>query len=133
MVIESERGTSMPVEQVEAERAVVAEEPKREEEAAPDPEDSDWVIRRPKRAIITAEESIRRTEDFINNPERGHQSDVQDPESSGPLASEVSEDEWIIRRPKRAKVTAEEATKWTEDFASQRKEEFIASIRKSKS
>ena len=32
-----------------------------------------WVIRRPKRMKLTAEESIRRTEDFINNPERKEQ------------------------------------------------------------
>ena len=35
--------------------------------------ETDWIIRRPKRAKLTAEESIRRTEDFINNPKRREQ------------------------------------------------------------
>ncbi len=43
------------------------------EEVLTEPSDSDWVIRRPKRAKVTAEESIRRTEDFINNPKRREQ------------------------------------------------------------
>ncbi len=37
------------------------------------PPETDWIIRRPKRAKLTAEESIRRTEDFINNPKRREQ------------------------------------------------------------
>ena len=61
------------------------------------------------------------------------QADAQDLKVSASPNSEMSEEEWVIRRPKRAKITAEEAIKWTEDFASKRKEEFIASIRKSKS
>lgn len=39
---------------------------------------------------------------------------------------------WVIQRPKRKTVTEEEALKWTESFASERKESFIAAIRKSK-
>ncbi len=35
--------------------------------------ETDWIIRRPKRAKLTAEESIRRTEDFINNEKRREQ------------------------------------------------------------
>lgn len=30
--------------------------------------ESEWIIRRPKRAKMSAEESIRRTEEFINDP-----------------------------------------------------------------
>lgn len=40
--------------------------------------------------------------------------------------------EWVIRRPKRRTVTEKEALKWTESFAAERKESFIAAIRKSK-
>ena|GEM_PF-3204547 len=40
--------------------------------------------------------------------------------------------QWVIRRPKRKVVTEEEALKWTESFAAERKEPFIAAIRKSK-
>ena len=32
-----------------------------------------WIIRRPKRMKLTAEESIRRTEEFINDPKRKEQ------------------------------------------------------------
>lgn len=35
--------------------------------------ETDWIIRRPRRAKLTAEESIRRTQDFINNPKRREQ------------------------------------------------------------
>lgn len=35
--------------------------------------ETEWVIRRPNRVQLTAEESIRRTEDFINNPKRREQ------------------------------------------------------------
>ena len=34
------------------------------------PTEDGWIIRRPKRMKLTAEESIRRTEGFINDPER---------------------------------------------------------------
>ena len=40
--------------------------------------------------------------------------------------------EWVIRRPKRKTVTEEEALKWTESFAAERKEPFVAAIRKSR-
>lgn len=39
---------------------------------------------------------------------------------------------WVIRRPKRKTVTEEEAPKRTESFAAERKEPFIAAVRKSK-
>lgn len=46
---------------------------------------------------------------------------------------ELSENEWIIRRPKRAKLTAEESLERMKAFESERMEEFVASVRKSKS
>ncbi len=66
-----------------------------------------------KRAKITSEEAIRRTEEFIEN-------------GKGP-AQEIK-----TERPKRAVITEEQAIKWTEEFASKRKERFIAAIRESK-
>ena len=44
-----------------------------------------------------------------------------------------SENDWVIRRPKRAKLTAEESLKRMKAFESERMEEFVASVRKSKS
>ncbi len=44
-----------------------------------------------------------------------------------------TEDGWIIRRPKRMKVTAEESLRRTEEFIETKGERFIASFRKSKS
>lgn len=46
---------------------------------------------------------------------------------------ELSENEWIIRRPKRAKLTAEESLERMKAFEPERMEEFVASVRKSKS
>jgi F0F1-type ATP synthase membrane subunit b/b' len=66
-----------------------------------------------KRTKVTAEEAIRRTEEFIEN-------------GKGP-SQEIKQE-----RPKRAVITEEQAIKWTEEFASKRKEQFIAAIRKSK-
>ncbi len=40
--------------------------------------------------------------------------------------------EWVVRRPKRKTVTEEEALKWMKSFAAERKEPFIAAVRKSK-
>ena len=40
---------------------------------------------------------------------------------------------WVIRCPKRKTVTEEEALNWTESFTAERKEPFIAAIRKSRS
>lgn len=40
--------------------------------------------------------------------------------------------EWVIRRPKRKIVTEEEALKWSESFAAERKEPLVAAVRKSK-
>lgn len=44
-----------------------------------------------------------------------------------------SENDWVIRRPKRAKLTAEESLERMKTFESERMEEFVASVRKSKS
>ena len=56
--------------------------------------------------------------------------------SGQPDATETkhTEDGWIIRRPKRMKLTAEESIRRTEEFINNpnRKERFIASLRKSK-
>ncbi|MGI4791969.1 MAG: hypothetical protein ACRYFS_24365 [Janthinobacterium lividum] len=48
--------------------------------------------------------------------------------------AKLTEDGWIIRRPKRVKLTAEESIRRTEEFINdpKRREQFIASIRKSK-
>ena len=43
-----------------------------------------------------------------------------------------TEDGWIIRRPKRMKLTAEESLRRTEEFIETKGERFIASFRKSK-
>lgn len=48
------------------------------------------------------------------------------------LAATPLQTEWISQRPKRAKLTAEESIRRTEDFIKNGKEEFIASIQKSK-
>ncbi len=66
-----------------------------------------------KRAKVTAEEAIRRTEKFIGNGKGAVQ-------------------EAKIERPRRAVITEEQAIRWTEEFASKRKERFIAAVRKSK-
>ena len=46
--------------------------------------------------------------------------------------AEQSESEWVIRRPKRAKLTAEESLKRMQAFRAERMEDFIASVKKSK-
>ncbi len=46
---------------------------------------------------------------------------------------ELSDNEWVIRRPKRAKLTAEESLERMKAFEPERMEEFVASVRKSKS
>ncbi len=56
---------------------------------------------------------------------------------SGPsdaAETKQTEDGWVIRRPKRMKLTAEESIRRTKEFINdpKRKEQFIASIRKSK-
>ncbi len=50
------------------------------------------------------------------------------------LETKQTEDGWIIRRPKRMKLTAEESIRRTEEFINdpKRKEQFIAAIRKGK-
>lgn len=45
-------------------------QPKPDEETLPDAADSDWVIRRPKRAKITAEESLKRMQSFHERKEQ---------------------------------------------------------------
>lgn len=59
--------------------------------------------------------------------------ETEDLETAQP-ETEQSETDWIIRRPRRAKLTAEESIRRTEDFINneKRREQFIASIRKSK-
>ena len=52
---------------------------------------------------------------------------------TGQPEAELAEDGYVIRRPKRAKLTAEEALKRMQAFGSERMENFIASVRKSKS
>ena len=56
------------------------------------------------------------------------------PEQGSPAETKQTEDGWIIRRPKRIKLTAEESIRRTEDFINnpEREERFIASIRKGK-
>ncbi len=43
-----------------------------------------------------------------------------------------TEDEWVIRRPKRMKLTAEESLRRTQEFVDTKGERFVASFRKSK-
>ena len=50
-----------------------------------------------------------------------------------PTETAPSETDWIIRRPKRAKLTAEESLRRMQAFKAERMENFIASVRKSKS
>jgi len=52
---------------------------------------------------------------------------------TGLTETEQPETDWIIRRPRRAKLTAEESLKRMQAFGSERMENFIASVRKSKS
>lgn len=59
--------------------------------------------------------------------------DVEKPEKLIQAELEQSDSEWVIRRPKRAKLTAEESLKRMQAFKAERMEDFIASIKKSKS
>ena len=43
-----------------------------------------------------------------------------------------TEEGWIIRRPKRVKLTAEESLRRTQEFIDTKGERFLASFRKSK-
>lgn len=58
--------------------------------------------------------------------------DKEKTEEPEPVKPEPSESEWVIRRPKRAKLTAEESLKRMQAFRAERMEDFIASIKKSK-
>ena len=58
--------------------------------------------------------------------------EVEKPEELKPAEVEQSASEWVIRRPKRAKLTAEESLKRMQAFRAERMEDFIASIQKSK-
>lgn len=62
------------------------------------------------------------------------QTDADASTDTEPSETEQPKAEWIIRRPRRAKLTAEEAIRRTEDFINnpKRREQFIASIRKGK-
>jgi len=53
--------------------------------------------------------------------------DTEQPEA------DPAEDGYIIRRPKRAKLSAEESLRRMQAFRAERMENFIASVRKSKS
>ena len=63
-----------------------------------------------------------------------NQSETALPGQSDAAETKQTEDGWIIRRPKRMKLTAEESIRRTEEFINdpKREERFIASIRKSK-
>ena len=65
-------------------------------------------------------------------PVEANQTDTDKQPGGEQPEPELLETEWIIRRPKRAKLTAEESIRRTEEFVEKRKEQFIASIRKSK-
>ncbi len=51
----------------------------------------------------------------------------------GVTETKQTEDGWIIRRPKRMKLTAEESLRRTQEFVDTKGERFLASFRKSKS
>ena len=53
--------------------------------------------------------------------------DTEQPEA------DPAEDGYIIRRPKRAKLSAEESLRRMQAFRAERMENFVASVRKSKS
>ena len=63
-----------------------------------------------------------------------NQSENALPGQSDVAETKQTEDGWIIRRPKRLKLTAEESIRRTAEFINdpKRKEQFIAAIRKSK-
>jgi len=75
--------------------------------------------------------------------ERNKLMDNNQAESHKPLEAELqeavqpeaepAEDGYIIRRPKRAKLSAEESLRRMQAFKAERMENFIASVRKSKS
>ena len=55
------------------------------------------------------------------------------PAEAKPTEAEQPETDWIIRRPRRAKLSAEESLRRMQAFRAERMENFIASVRKSKS
>ena len=57
--------------------------------------------------------------------------EVQPVQANSPETKET-EDGWIIRRPKRAKLTAEESLRRTQEFVDTKGERFLTSFRKSK-
>ncbi len=61
-----------------------------------------------------------------------NQSENALPGQTAGTETETTEDGWIIRRPKRMKLTAEESLRRTEEFIETKGERFIASFRKSK-
>lgn len=67
-------------------------------------------------------------------PEDAEKVPETEPVQSNGLETKQTEDGWIIRRPKRMKLTAEESIRRTEEFINdpKRKEQFIAAIRKGK-
>lgn len=55
---------------MDIERDAIEPDTNEPEAVGPQAVQDGWIIQRPKRAYLTAEESLRRTEDFINNPKR---------------------------------------------------------------
>ncbi len=68
-----------------------------------------------------------------NQPDKSVRVSETDPVQANSLEAKQTEDGWIIRRPKRAKLTAEESLRRTQEFVDTKGERFIASFRKSKS
>ena len=71
---------------------------------------------------------------------RGRRNNMEDNQAENALSGQSdvtetkqTEDGWIIRRPKRMKLTAEESIRRTKEFVDTRGERFVASFRKSKS
>ncbi len=73
-------------------------------------------------------ETIERGTDTLDTDEFA----ASDAKELADLAAAPLQTEWMSQRPKRAVLTAEESIRRTKDFIENGKEEFIASIRKSK-
>ena len=77
-------------------------------------------------------ETIERDVDTLDTDEFAASEAKDDAREPAHLAATPLQTEWVSQRPKRAKLTAEESIRRTKDFIENGKEEFIASIRKSK-
>ncbi len=62
--------------------------------------------------------------------DKSSEAKLQETEQSG---ADSAEDGYVIRRPKRANLSAEESLRRMQAFKAERMENFIASVRKSKS